>query len=107
VVVLDRKGRIVRFNRACEKLTGYSLNEVTGKCFWDLFLVSEEVDSVKAVFEELRDGQFPNEHENYWRARDGGQQLISWSNTCLLDTEGEVEYIIATGINIGEARKWL
>ena len=23
VVVLDRQGRIVRFNRACEKLTGY------------------------------------------------------------------------------------
>ena len=27
IVVLDRDGRIVRFNRACEQMTGYSLEE--------------------------------------------------------------------------------
>ena len=31
VVVLDQEGRIVRFNRACELTTGYSIEEVQGK----------------------------------------------------------------------------
>ena len=42
VVVLDRRGRIVRFNRACEKLTGYLFEEVEGEHFWDLFLLRNE-----------------------------------------------------------------
>jgi len=44
VVVLDRQGRIVRFNRACEKLTGFSSREVESKCFWDHFLLPDELD---------------------------------------------------------------
>ena len=44
VVVLDPEGRIVRFNRACEQTTGYSLEEVRGKRIWDLFLLPEEVE---------------------------------------------------------------
>jgi hypothetical protein len=54
VVVLDRQGRIVRFNCACEKLTGYLYEEVKGKPFWDLFLLRNEMDQVKVVFENLR-----------------------------------------------------
>lgn len=102
VVVLDLEGRIVRFNRACEQVTGYPFEEVRGKRFWDLFLVAEEVDAVKTVFEELMAGNFPNEHENHWLAQDGRRRLIAWSNTVLLDDEGQVEYVIGTGIDITE-----
>jgi PAS domain S-box-containing protein len=105
VLVLDREGRIVRFNRACEQLTGYSLDEVAGRYVWDLFLIPAEVAAVQAIFEELRGGHFPIEHENYWMAQDGSQRLIAWSNTCLLDAEGSVEYVIATGIDVEEERK--
>src|SRR5271154_983151 len=38
VVVLDPQGRIVRFNRACEQLSGYSFAEVSGQKIWDLFM---------------------------------------------------------------------
>ena len=54
VVVLDHQGRIVRFNRACERTTGYSFDEVRGKLLWDLFLIPDEVEPVKAVFDQLR-----------------------------------------------------
>ena len=37
VVVLSPTGAIVRFNRACERLSGYSFEEVRGRHFWDLF----------------------------------------------------------------------
>jgi PAS domain S-box-containing protein len=105
VVVLDRDGRIVRFNRACEQTTGYTFEEVKDTPFWDLFLLPEEIEPVKAVFARLRSGQFPNEHENYWVAKGGGRQLIQWSNTALLSPEGTVEYIIGTGIDITARRE--
>ncbi len=105
VVVLDSKGRIVRFNRACEQTTGYSHDEVIGKEFWTLFLVPEELEPVRAVFNELRAGSFPSQHENYWLNKDGGRRLIAWSNTAILDSQGAVEYVIGTGIDITERRQ--
>ncbi len=105
VVVLDREGCIVRFNRACERTTGYSSDEVEGRHLWDLLLIPEEVELVRDVFEELWAGQFPNEAENFWVTKDGQRRLIAWSNTALLTDEGEVEYIVGTGIDITERRQ--
>jgi PAS domain S-box-containing protein len=105
VVVLDRSGRIVSFNRGCEVLTGYSFDEVRGKPFWDLFLVPEERESVRRVFDQLRAGYFPNRHENHWKTRDGARRLIAWSNTAILDDHGLVEYVVGTGVDITERKQ--
>jgi PAS domain S-box-containing protein len=100
VVVLDREGRVVRFNWACEQLTGYSFEEIRGKPFWEVLLIPGEVEPVKDVFAELRSGQFPNRHKNYWVGKDGRRHLIKWSNTALLSNNGTVEHVIGTGIDI-------
>ena len=100
VVVLDRDGRIVRFNRACEQITGFSADEVLGRHVWDFLLPPEQIEPVKQVFAALTAGQFPNAHENDWFTRGGERRMIAWSNTALLDASGGVEYVIATGIDI-------
>ncbi len=100
VVVLDRNGRIQRFNRACEQTTGYSSEEVMGRYVWDLFVIPDEVDGVKAVFERLRGGEPRNDYENYWKGKDGSLRRISWSNTVLTDSNGMVEYVVAAGLDI-------
>ena len=55
---------------------GYLFEEVQGRPFWELFLIPEEVEPVKSVFDRLRAGRFPNEFENYWVTRDGDRRLI-------------------------------
>ncbi|MCW5313498.1 response regulator [Nostoc sp. KVJ3] len=100
VTVLDSQGKIVRFNQACEQITGYSFDEVRGRYFWNLFLLPEEVESGKAVFEELLTGRGFLEYENHWIMKDGSRRLIAWSNTFLKDYEGAVEYIVGTGTDI-------
>jgi PAS domain S-box-containing protein len=102
VIVVDPKGQIVRFNQACEQTTGYSFDEVKGRHFWNLFLIPEEIGPVKAVFEQLRSGEGRKEYENYWVTKDGSRRLIAWANTILQNREGEVEYIVATGIDISD-----
>ena len=102
VVVLDRQGRIVLFNRTCTQVTGYTFEEVEGRPFWEVLLLPEEVESVSRVFEELRAGTFPNKHVNFWVAKDGGRRLISWSNTAVLGDDGSVQYVIGTGIDTTE-----
>ena len=100
VIVIDTQGQIVRFNQACEQTTGYSFDEVRGRHFWNLFLLPEQVEEVKAVFEQLRSGEGPKEYENYWVTKDGSRRLIAWANTTLQDYQGHVEYIVATGMDI-------
>ena len=39
VVVLDRKGRVIQFNRACQETSGYSFDEVRDKSIWDISLL--------------------------------------------------------------------
>lgn len=105
VVVLDAEGHIVRFNRACEQITGYSSDEVIGKLMWDLFLIPEEIEATKAIMEALQSGQHPIAYENHWVTNKGEQRLIAWSNTALFDQGGAVDHIICTGIDITERRQ--
>ncbi len=104
VLVLDRQGRIVRFNRTCEAVSGYAFEEVRERFVWDFLIPPEQVEGVKKVFSTLTSGMFPNKYENYWVAKDGQRKLISWSNTVILDADGSVEYVIPTGLDITEYR---
>jgi PAS domain S-box-containing protein len=106
VVALDREGRIVQFNRACQETTGYSLDEVKGKSIWNLpLLVPEEIDAIRSVFSRPVAGQFPNRWENPWITKDGRRRLIAWSNTAIVDADGRVENVIGTGIDITEQKE--
>ncbi len=105
IVVLDHQGKIVKFNRSCEQTTGYTYDCIKGKCIWDLFLIPEEIESAKLAFQNLKQRQTCNQHENYWLTKDGEIRLISWSNNVLLNCDEQVEYIVCTGIDITESRK--
>jgi len=100
VVVLDRHGKILRFNRACEQATGYSSEEITGKAVWDVLLVPEEIDEVRAMFARLTGGEPRNEHENVWVAKDGRRRRIAWSNAVITNRQGAVDYLVGTGIDV-------
>jgi PAS domain S-box-containing protein len=100
VIVLDRKGRIVRLNRACEQLTGYSFDELQGKLLWEKLILSDEVESVRASYEQLLTGEFPIRHDFYLIGKNDVHHLVSWTNAVLFEKMGSVKYIICTGIDI-------
>ena len=37
IIVVDSQGRIVRFNRACEDISGYRFDQVKGQPVWEIF----------------------------------------------------------------------
>ena len=110
VVVLDPQGKIVRFNRACEEVSGYSYAEVKEKHFWDLCLDREEAERFKMIVEQWGMGQLGTkaggkEYETSWAVRDGSRRLIAWSSTVLPGETGGPAYIIATGTDITERKR--
>jgi PAS domain S-box-containing protein len=105
VVVLDREGRIVRFNRACEQMTGKSFEQARGKSIWDLFLVPQEKEQFKALFQHIGDNPSRTEYESSWVARDGSQRTIAWSAAVLPAVKQTPAYIIASGIDVTEQKR--
>jgi PAS domain S-box-containing protein len=105
VVVLDPQGRIIRFNRACELVSGYAVEEVKEKYFWDLCVVAEEAERFKMVVEQLREEHSAKDYEASWVTRNGLRRLIAWSSTILPGDDGAPAYIIATGIDITERKR--
>ena len=104
VLVLDRSGKIIRFNRTCEDISGYSFDEVRDRYVWDFLVPQEQIEDVKKVFSDPTANMFPSKYENEWVAKDGKRRLISWSNAALFDTAGAVEHVILTGIDITDQR---
>lgn len=104
VVVLSPRGTILRFNRACELLSGYAFNEVHGRYFWDLFRAPEEARGVRLLIEGLRPGQ-PRTYESDWTTRDGSRRRIAWSNTVLPGAGHAPAHVITTGIDITERKR--
>lgn len=100
VVVFDTAGRIVRFNRACEIISGYQSSDLIGKFAWERLIPKDEINEYVDNFQRIRNGQFPTTYENYWISADGVRRRISWSATAMLDSHGQVAFVIATGIDV-------
>jgi two-component system CheB/CheR fusion protein len=105
VVVLDREGRIIRFNRACESMTGQSLEDSHGLGIWDLFKVPEEQEKFKTLLERICSELTGAEYESTALDRDGRQRAIAWSMGLLPGAKQTPTYIIASGIDITEQKK--
>jgi PAS domain S-box-containing protein len=101
VFVLDREGRIVRFNRACEEVSGFNADEVKGRVFWNILLPAQEIKDAKSQFRKIG-----TEHDesleilNHWITKDEKTRLISWKASCIKDAVDGIEYIVATGIDV-------
>jgi diguanylate cyclase (GGDEF)-like protein/PAS domain S-box-containing protein len=108
IVVLDRDGRIVQFNRACESTTGYRSSEVEGKLVSELFLPAEEVEYAAAAFGErvasVPEPEFPRSFVCTWIGRDGTRHQIAWSTAVVTDRRDGSAHIIATGLDVSDRR---
>ncbi|AFE08174.1 sensory box histidine kinase [Corallococcus coralloides DSM 2259] len=105
VIVLDPQGRIIRFNRACQEVTGYSFEELRGAYFWMRLLPPDEAARVEQNFAVLAAGLGFEQYETHWVTRWGERRLISWSSNVLRGESGAIEYVIGTGIDITEHRR--
>ena len=106
VMVLDAEGRIQRFNRACEQLTGRTEAEMRGAALTE-FALAHDGEPVDGALPRRHAGDFPIAFEVEWIDGDREPRLIAWSNTCLVGPDGEIEHIVAAGTDITDRREAL
>jgi diguanylate cyclase (GGDEF)-like protein/PAS domain S-box-containing protein len=106
IVVIDRTGSIVRFNKAAESFSGSSFEEVANKPFyWTCFLLPHEEEKVLEAFNALMTGSEYIQLEFHVVSKSGEIRLFDWNNTVLRDEQGHVEYTVSIGNDITERKQ--
>lgn len=107
IIVVDARGHVVGFNGACERVSGYTFDDVYGRYFRFL-LPPETVDTFDEFSAQLR--RLSSQErvfiplEGVWLTRDGRRRQIEWSVTAVFDDDGALDYVIGTGNDVTERR---
>ena len=100
VLILDPTGRIIRFNESCEGASGLSRLEAKDQLVWEVLSSPEDRDRERSTFERLVSDRGTNHYKGSWTTKDGSRREIAWSDSVLLNRDGEVEHVVCTGLDI-------
>ena len=104
VLVLDTAGRILRFNRYMEEISGYPLEEVKGQEWFATFLPKRDIDRIREVFERAKGGIATNAAVNSIVTKNGVERQIEWYDRTLMDIAGNVTGLLSVGQDITERK---
>jgi diguanylate cyclase (GGDEF)-like protein/PAS domain S-box-containing protein len=103
IIVGDSEGRLLYWNRACERMSGYTAEELGGTvAILERLVPEQERGRATSLLDALARGESQVRMEVRWRTRSGDVRLISWSCTGLTDADGRVTRVVATGIDVTE-----
>ncbi|WP_345986718.1 PAS domain S-box protein [Sulfurimonas sp. HSL-1656] len=105
ILVLDTRGCILRFNRYMELLSGYSLDEVKGKDWFETFLPAPSREVTKERFLEAINDLDSNGQLDSIVTRQGRTLQIEWYSKTLRDGEGNAEGLLAIGMDVTKKRE--
>ncbi|MDD5134840.1 MAG: PAS domain S-box protein, partial [Phycisphaerae bacterium] len=105
VLVLDNDANIVTFNPYFEKLSGYKLEEVKGKNWFNVFLPFEYRQKVTRVFQEAVHNIHIDANINPIVTKNSRLRHIEWYGRTLRDYNGKVIGLLSTGQDITERLK--
>ena len=107
-VSLDINGNILLINQKGLKILEYDTSEeLVGKNWFDTCLPSEVIEPVKQVFANVMKGDIEGveNFENEVVTKSGNRRLIYWSNSYIKDEEGQIKYLLSSGIDITERKQ--
>src|SRR4051794_29795667 len=102
VCILDRAGRIVMFDEACERATGFTFDEVVGRDGRETVIPPEEAEAFGQFIDQMSDAPSPSPQIGHWLTTSGERLLIAWSNRPLLDDCGVVTGLLTVGLDLTE-----
>ena len=105
VLVLDTQGRIVRFNRFMEVLSGYTLREVRDKDWFNTFLPESDQDRMHEVFQRSLRGTPVDGEINSIVTKSGDRREIAWWDKRLLDANGNILGLVCTGHDVTDSKE--
>ena len=105
VNVSGRGGRLLLVNPALQAFTGLSEQEMLGRPFWDVFVITEDVPRAREAFGRALSGGLDFPEEGDWVAAGGLLRRIAMQNCVLRDEDGQPYAVACVGIDVTEDRR--
>jgi len=105
ILVLDKEGRILRFNPYMEEITGYNIEEVQGKDWFSTFLPIRDHGRIRDFFLNSLSNIQIRGNVNPILTKDGHEIEIEWYDKTLKDDQNNVIGLIAIGQDITERKR--
>jgi len=105
VAGLDTDGRVVIWNPACEKVTGYRRDEVIGRHFTEFLLAEGAEEKTLQLFDIFREGIVPGPVEVPLSTKTGEERVVIWSTNIITDDEGKPDIGLGMGLDITRQRR--
>lgn len=94
--------RVTRWNRAAEKIFGYSALEACGRAFTELIVPESARSAVAGVCARLSEQRVPVRHSNENITKDGRVIVCEWHNTPLVNAQGKLLAVASHAQDITE-----
>jgi PAS domain S-box-containing protein len=104
VVLLDPRGHIVLFNRACEQISGFRRREVVGRTIPETILAAEDVAEFERRVADPYAPEAQVEFDCRIRTKAGELRPIEWRFTLVPAPDGGMPYMVGAGTEM-EQRK--
>ncbi|ATX79501.1 PAS domain S-box-containing protein [Mariprofundus aestuarium] len=104
VLLLNRDGTIEYINPFMEALSGYTLDEVKGKDWFDTFLPKADHNEIRKLFSEAIEDIQTHGNINPIVASDGHEILIEWYDKTHRNEKGEVIGLLSIGYDVTERK---
>ncbi|MGC3972880.1 MAG: PAS domain S-box protein [Nitrospira sp.] len=103
IFALDLEGRVAKWNRKLEMVTGYTREELEGKSALEM-VPSDEAEKTAAAIREAYEKGYA-ELEGHLLAKDGRTMLYHWTGAPYRDLQGRVIGVTGVGRDITERKK--
>jgi PAS domain S-box-containing protein len=106
IMVLDAQGHIIRFNRACEELSGVPMADIAGTPAWEAPFISEDDrGQIREAIPRLAASSEPVKLDRTWIGKTGARHTIAWTVMALRGQSGVTTYLIGLGTDVTLTRE--
>ena len=105
VLELDKEGRIINFNPYMEEISGYAIEEVRGKDWFETFLLESDRKNIEEMFLGAVDDIKTKGNVNPIVTKDGVECYIEWYDSIIKDQDGSTVGLLSVGQDVTERRQ--
>lgn len=103
VISTDTQGRITSWNKAAERISGYSITDVSSRLLADFCEVVENRAMATLILQQVK-GRAIEVCERNLIAKSGMLIPVDWSFSSILDENGKANGVVAVGRDLSERR---
>ncbi|MFH1440430.1 MAG: PAS domain S-box protein [Candidatus Omnitrophota bacterium] len=105
ILVLDTEGRIVSLNPYMKQITGYRIEEVKGRDWFETFLSKEDHLRIREIFKQSLGGIPTRGNVNSIIAKDGHKIDVEWYDNTIKADDGTIIGLLAIGLDVTGRKK--